>query len=191
MGRIVQVVDPARLRARREAVPQGRIVEVWADVFEPDACWLVESAFEALRPADGVPPLRRVVDGERVPVLVPAEATSAESMPAADDVRARVLSRHGIAAFWIPPAEVGPQVLDTAVGPQDLFFFQKRAGAGESHLWRLFRSRYDARGFLARRYPGDPRVEAWLAALPYEDFAALTAAPWQSDAAASGPQASP
>lgn len=176
MGRIVQVVDATRLRARREAVPEGRGLEVWADVFEPDACWLVEAAWDALRPADGSPPLRRVVEGERVPILVPAEASSAESMPAADDLRARVLARHGIAAFWIPPAEAGPQVLETAVGPQDLYFFQKRAGSGESHLWRLFRSRYDARGFLTRRYPGDPRVEPWLAALPYEDFEALAAA---------------
>src|SRR5919106_1771755 len=97
MGRIYQVVDPTRLRARREAVPGG---------------------------------------GAR---------------------------------------EVGPEVFDTAVGPQDLFFFLRRPGREPSHLWRLFRSRYDARGFLGRRYPGDPRVDTWMAALPYEDFDALVA----------------
>lgn len=177
MGRIYQVVDPTRLRAQRERGPEGRVLEVWPDVFEPSTCWLVEEAWLALKPAENAPPVRRVIDGERVPVLFPSsDVTRADSMPDLDAVRARLLARHGIAAFWIPPGEVGPQVLDTAVGPQDLFFFLKRAGAEEAHLWRLFRSRYDARGFLGRRYPGDPRVADWVAALPFEDFGALAAA---------------
>lgn len=175
MGRIYQVVDPTRLRARREARADAPVLEVWPDVYEPDACWLVEAAWLALGPAEAPPPVRRVIEGDRVPVLVPQEATGAESMPEPDAVRARLLSRHGAGAFWIPPGEVGPQVVETAVGPHDLFFFQKRAGTGQAHLWRLFRSRYDARGFLARRYPGDPRLEAWLAALPFEDFDELAA----------------
>lgn len=177
MGRIVQVVDPGRLRARRDAAPGGRALEVWPDVYEPDACWLVEAAWEALRgAAPGPPPeVRRVVEGDQVPVLFPAEVVDADSLPESDAVRARLLARHGIAAFWVPPTEVGPQVVDTAVGPQDLFFHLRRVGSERAHLWRLFRSRYDARGFLGRRYPGDPRLEAWLAALPHEDFEALAA----------------
>ncbi len=176
MGRIYQIVDPTRLRARREADPAGRALEVWPDVFEPEACWLVEAAWLALRPAEDAPSVRRILDGDRVAVIFPAEVVAADSMPDADAVRARILARHGIGALWIPPGEVGPQLLETAVGPQDLFFFLRRAGAEQAHLWRLFRSRYDARGFLARRYPGDPRVEAWVAALPFEDFEALVAA---------------
>jgi hypothetical protein len=177
MGRIYQVIDPTRLRAQRERAPEGRIVEVWPDVFEPEACWLVEAAWLAVKPAGDPPPVRRVIDGDRVPVLFPGEVVGAgaDSMPEPDAVRARLLARHGIAAFWIPPGEVGPQVLDTAVGPRDLFFFLKRAGTDQAHLWRLFRSRYDARGFLARRYPADPRVDGWVAALPFDDFEALTA----------------
>ena len=177
MGRIYQVVDPTRLRARREAVPGGGALEVWPDVFDRDACWLVEAAWGRLAPPEpaAAPPVRRVVEGDRVPVLFPAAVVGADSLPDPDAVRARVLSRHGMAAFWVPPGEVGPQVLDTAVGPQDLFFFLRRPGREPSHLWRLFRSRYDARGFLGRRYPGDPRVDTWMAALPYEDFDALVA----------------
>jgi hypothetical protein len=175
VGRIYQLLDPTRLSARRAAVPGGRALEVWPDAYESAACWLVEAAWTALRPpAPGpAPPVLRVVDGDRVPVLFPAEVEAADSLPDRDAVRARVLARHGIGAFWIPPGEVGPQVIETAVGPQDLFFYLRRVGARQAHLWRLFRSRYDARGFLARRYPGDPRVEAWAAALPHEDFDAL------------------
>lgn len=177
MGRIYQVVDPTRLRARREAVEGGGALEVWPDVFERDACWLVEAAWSRLAPSDpaAAPPVRRLVDGDRVPILFPAGVVGAESLPDPDAVRARVLSRHGIAAFWVPPGEAGPQVLDTAVGPQDLFFFLRRPGSARAHLWRLFRSRYDARGFLGRRYPSDARLEGWMAVLPYEDFDALVA----------------
>ncbi|HEX7127925.1 MAG TPA: hypothetical protein VF406_19385 [Thermodesulfobacteriota bacterium] len=176
MGRIYQVIDPTRLRAQRERAPEGQVFEVWPDVFDPAACWLAEAAWLALRPAEDPPPVRLVIEGERVPVLFPSEIVRADSMPELDAVRTRLLARHGIAALWIPPGEVGPQVLDTAVGPQDLFFFLKRAGTDEAHLWRLFRSRYDARGFLGRRYPGDLRVADWVAALPFEDFEALAAA---------------
>lgn len=176
MGRIYQVVDPTRLRARRQAVEGGAALEVWPDVFEPDTCWLTEDAWTRLAPPSGPrPAVRRVIDGDAVPVLFAGEVVGRESLPEPDSVRARLLSRRGIAAFWIPPDEVGPQVLETAVGPQDLFFFLKRAGAPQVHLWRLFRSRYDARGFLGRRYPGDPRVDGWIARLPYEDFDALVA----------------
>jgi hypothetical protein len=178
MGRLYQVVDPSRLRARREAAPSGRGLEVWADVAEPETCWLVEAAWLALRETDAgpVPAVRRIVEGDEIPILFAADVVAPESLPNDDAVRARVLSRRGMAAFWVPPAEVGPQVQDTAVGPHDLFFYQKRLGAAQSHLWRLFRSRYDARGFLGRRYPGDLRVEGFLARLPHEDFDALVAA---------------
>lgn len=177
VGRIYQIVDPTRLRARRQAVEGGAALEVWPDVFEPDTCWLTGEAWAKLAPppAEPRPPVRRVLDGEAIPVLFPGEVVAPESLPEPDSVRARLLARHGIAALWVPPGEVGPQVLDTAVGPQDLFFFLRRVGAPQAHLWRLFRSRYDARGFLGRRYPGDPRVDAWVARLPYEDFDALVA----------------
>ncbi len=177
MGRIYQVVDPTRLRARRQAVEGGAALEVWPDVFEPDTCWLTEEAWTRLAPPPpGLrPAVRRVIDGDAVPVLFAAEVVARESLPELDSVRARLLSRRGIAAFWIPPGEVGPQVLETSVGPQDLFFFLKRPGAPQAHLWRLFRSRYDARGFLGRRYPGDPRVDEWVGRLRYEDFDTLAA----------------
>ncbi len=178
MGRIYQVVDPTRLKARRLAVEGGAALEVWPDLLEPDTCWLTEAAWATLAPPPpaAAPPVRLVIDGDQVPILVPGEVVGRESLPEPDSVRARLLARRGIAAFWIPPDEVGPQVVETAVGPQDLFFFLKRVGAPQAHLWRLFRFRYDARGFLGRRYPGDPRVDEWLTRLPHEDFNALVRA---------------
>ncbi|HWP35785.1 MAG TPA: hypothetical protein VNM66_09325 [Thermodesulfobacteriota bacterium] len=177
MGLIYQVLDPAGLRARRQAVEGGASLEIWLDVYEPGTCWLTEEAWTRLAPPPpAAPAICRVLDGERIPVLFPGEPPDDPSLPEPDAVRARLLSRHGIAAFWIPPEEVTPQLADPSTGPQDPFFFLKRVGAAQSHLWRLFRSRYDARGFLSRRYPGDPRVDAWLARLPYEDFDALVRA---------------
>lgn len=52
----------------------------------------------------------------------------------------------------------------------DAFFFLRRIGTDVNHLWRLFRSREDARWFVEKHLGGDPHARTWPDLLPAEDF---------------------
>jgi hypothetical protein len=167
MSRIYRIDDGRAVRERQRGLPKGTVAEVWPDVFEPGTFW-VSGATKQLLDGDGAPLTSSAsVEASRIPVYFPEEPRDADSLPAEESLRARVLAGHGIAAIWYgATSPAGARPLPEPTSPEDAFFYLMKMGSRVNHVWRLFRTREEAVEFIMRFFPDDPKGRAWAEALP-------------------------
>ena len=150
----------------------GRYFEIWPDVFEDGLYWVGEEAKAMLDELDVPHQVRCTVDDERVPIFYGGlPPGSADVLPGPESVRARALAGRGIAVALVEEGSGRPSV--EPAGPEDAYFFLSRPRAGRYFIWRLFRSKDDARAFIRRHQVTDGDLEAWLTASPVEQFSDL------------------
>ena len=158
----------------------GQYFEIWPDVFEGGLYW-VSGAAKALLDEVKVPhEVRWTVDEERVPIFYggPPPGTH-DLLPGAESVRARALAGRGIGVALVEEGSGRPSLEPS--GPEDAYFFLSRPRAGRYFIWRLFRSKEDARAFIRKHHFADADLEGWLAASPVERFADLPRPPGATD----------
>lgn len=197
MGRIYLVSDRAEIDRRRRALP-GVLIEVWPDLHWDDPIWLGpdetrRAAYLAAareRPPAGLfwigetskaaldgggDPLAcdLAIDEAAVPIYYGPRLADAESLPAEDSLRARILSAHGIAAVWITYDRFGVRTEHQPRSPLDPVFFLRRPRARAVHLFHAVATKTEAVAFMARQTADDPDAADWAARLPAEDFADL------------------
>jgi hypothetical protein len=86
-----------------------------------------------------------------------------------------VLSAHGIAVAWITVDQFGDRTVYEPTGPADPIFFLRRPGGSAAHIWRLFRTRAEARLYMAEYYGRDSEGRDWADTLSVETFEDLLA----------------
>ena len=174
MSRIYRIDDGRGVRERQRALPKGTVAEVWPDVFEPGTFW-VSAATKQLLDGEGEPLTSSVsVEGSRVPIYFPEEPRAADSLPAEESLRVRVLAGHGIAVTWYGmTSSPSTRALPEPASPEDAFFYLMKMGGRVNHVWRLFRTRDEAVEFMARFFPDDSKARAWVEALPVARFSEL------------------
>lgn len=166
------------MRERQRSLPRGCVVEAWPDVFHPGVFWLSEATKRRLDGSGPPLPASAVVEGSRVPILLPDEGREAGSLPSPDSLRVRVVAGHGIAVMWYgSTAEGNTHPLPEPTSPEDAFFYLRKRGGRANHAWRLFRTREEAVEFIARHFPDDARARAWAAALPVGRYTDLVSRP--------------
>lgn len=170
MSRLYLVSEGAEIARRRGGLPPTALVEAWPDLLAPGEFWLGETS-KALLDQPGNPlPTRFAIDGERVPVYYGPRLCDVESLPSEESLRSRVLSARGIALAWITLDRFGERAHQAPASLHDPVFYLRRPGGSAAHLWRLFRTRREAGVYLSEHFAGDPEIEAWVSALPVEDF---------------------
>lgn len=154
------------VRERRGKLPRGTLAEAWPDLFEAGLFWVPEASKALLDQAGG--PLTPVLSVQEaaVPIFYPIPPTHPDSLPETGSLLARVLAGHGIAVAWVGAGEALDRVPVEPVSMEDAFFFLRRAGGPVNHLWRLFRSRDDARAYAAKELRGVAEAEPWAGGLP-------------------------
>jgi hypothetical protein len=60
-------------------------------------------------------------------------------------------------------------------GPADPIFYLRRPGGTAAHIWRMFRTKPEARVYMAEYYGRDSEGRDWAEGLPVETFDALLA----------------
>lgn len=164
--------DLATARRRIQDRWPGRYFEIWPDVFERGLYW-VGTQTKALLDEGQVPHgVRFSVDDDRVPIFYGGgPPPSADVLPAPESVRTRALAGRGIGVALVEEGGARPSV--EPAGPEDAYFSLTRPGASRYFIWRLFRSKEDARTYLRKHKVVDEALEAWLAASQIEQFADL------------------
>ncbi|MBI3989395.1 MAG: hypothetical protein HY347_07235 [candidate division NC10 bacterium] len=179
MLKIYRLGDAAEILKRKQAIPPGVPAQVWGDVLEqskvgllrlPKFFWVDEETKMVL---DGLgDPLKPLfaIDGEKIPIFSLKPPEGREGYPSETSVRVRVIAGHGIGVAWLQCDPGEARLLHEPSSPRDAFFFLKRVGFHATHLWRLFRSREDARWFVNTYSPEDPQASTWPDLLPADDF---------------------
>ena len=160
-------------RQLRQAL-KGRYVEIWSDVFEEGVFWVADEAKQALEEVK-IPfkvPGQISADLVRIyyaPHLQPDPA----SLPNEDSVKARVLAGHGIGAvlFFIGDGKQMPP--EEPTHPKDALFYLSKPGAKYYYLWRLFRSKEDAEGYVVQKFKDDEEAKAWADSIPVLSYGEL------------------
>jgi hypothetical protein len=116
---------------------------------------------------------RLALPADAVPVFYGPRLCDLESLPREESLRARVLSAHGIAVAWITLNAMGERATHEPKSADEPLFHLRRPGGGAGHLWRLFRTKAEAVGWMERTYGQDSEGAEWARALPAEDFEAL------------------
>lgn len=170
MAKIYLLGDHDEVMRRRRAAPTGTSVEAWMDVFEPNYFWVPEVSKQTLD--DFGRPLKSlfVVEAEAIPIFYVSPVQDLTSLPPEESLRVRTLAGHGIGVAWVTCDQHGQRISYDPSSHQDAFFFLRRMGTDVNHLWRLFRSREDARWFVEKYLGGDPHARTWPDLLPAEDF---------------------
>jgi len=96
-------------------------------------------------------------------------------LPLEESLRARVLSARGIAVAWISYDQFGERTVYEPTGPADPIFYLRRPGGSAAHIWRLFRTKPEARVYMAEYYGRDSEGRDWAETLPAETFDELLA----------------
>jgi hypothetical protein len=115
------------------------------------------------------------VDAAAVPVYYGPRLSDVESLPLEESLRARVLSARGIAVVWISYDQFGQRTVYEPTGPADPIFYLRRPGGTAAHIWRLFRTKPEARAYMAEYYGRDSEGREWAATLPAETYEDLLA----------------
>lgn len=150
----------------------GRYVEIWPDVFDEKLFWVGGSAKALLDEVKVPHAVRLTVDEDRVPIFFGDRAPGApDVLPEAESVRARSLAGRGIGVALVEEGGSRPSVEPS--GPEDAYFFLSRPRAGRYFIWRLFRSKADAREFVRKHKVADADLEGWIASAPVETFEEL------------------
>jgi hypothetical protein len=110
-----------------------------------------------------------------VPVYYGPRLQDVESLPLEESLRARVLSARGIAVAWITYDQFGQRTVYEPTGPADPIFYLRRPGGTAAHIWRLFRTKPEARIYMAEYYGRDSEGRDWAETLPAETFDDLLA----------------
>ena len=170
MAQIFLVSDGAEIGARRRRVPPGRLVEAWPDLYVAGDFWVGETS-KALLDAQGPPlPAKLSLDGSSVPIYYGPRLSDVESLPLEESLCGRILSAHGIAAVWITLDQFGVRAIHEPSGPSDPIFYLRRPAGTAAHVWRLFRSKREARVYMAEYYGKDSEGRDWADGLRIETF---------------------
>jgi len=175
MARLYLVSDGGELARRRAKLAPGQLAEAWPDLATPDHVWIGEESKAVLDAAGSPLPVQLVLDGARVPVYYGPRLADLDSLPREESVQTRVLSAHGVAAAWITLDRAGQRTTHTASSPADPVFFLRRPRGTVSHVWRLFRTRAEARAFMSEESDDDAGALTWLQTLHADDFDELIA----------------
>jgi hypothetical protein len=171
---LVQGAGLGELWPKLRQALQGRYVEIWSDVFQDGRFWVGREARAALEEAGIAFEETHRIPADRVRIhytshLRPEPGT----LPEEDSVRARVLAGHGIAAALVFVGDGTQMPPEEPTDPKDALFYLSRPGARCYYLWRLFRSREDAEGYVVQRLGPDDAARAWLASIPALSYGEL------------------
>jgi hypothetical protein len=174
MPRLHALPDAAEVARRRKLLP-GRLLEAWPDLYTSGQVWVGDETRALLETAGGPLSVTLSVDANAVPVYYGPRLRDVESLPPEESLRARVLSAHGIAVAWITYDQFGQRTVYEPTGPADPIFYLRRPAGTAAHIWRLFRTRAEARVYMAEYYGRDSEGREWAETLPAETFDALLA----------------
>jgi hypothetical protein len=170
VGKLYLVADGGEVARRRPLVAAGRIVEAWPDLAAKGEFWMGEAA-KALLDATGEPLRAKLaLEPAAVPVYYGPRLCDVDSLPAEESLQTRALSARGIATVWITMDRFGERTQYEPTSPVDPVFYLRRPGGSTAHVWRLFRSRGEARVYMAEFFGNDPEGQQWADG--------LTAATW-------------
>jgi hypothetical protein len=177
MPRLYFMTDGNEMVRRRALVPKGSVVEAWPDMAgERGSFWVGEESKTLLDAAGDTPMAAKLaLPADAVPVFYGPQLCDLESLPREESLRARVLSAQGIAVAWVTLNAMGQRNTHEPTSVDEPVFHLRRPGGGSGHLWRMFRTKGDAVGWMERTFGKDSEGAEWARALPVEDFAALLA----------------
>jgi hypothetical protein len=175
MAHLHALADAGEVAKRRPLLPRGRLLEVWPDLYVTGQAWVGDEARALLETAGGVLTVALSVDAAAVPVYYGPRLQDVESLPLEESLRARVLSARGIAVAWITYDQFGQRTVYEPTGPADPIFYLRRPGGTVAHIWRLFRTKSEARVYMAEFYGRDSEGRDWAETLPAETFDDLLA----------------
>lgn len=175
MARVHALPDAGEVAKRRKLLPPGRLLEVWPDLYVPGRVWIGDEARALLETAGGALAVALSVDAAAVPVYYGPRMQDVESLPLEESLRARVLSARGIAVAWITYDQFGERTVYEPTGPADPIFYLRRPGGTTAHVWRLFRTKQEARVYMAEYHGRDSEGRDWAETLPAETFDDLLA----------------
>ncbi len=175
MARVHLLADAAEVAKRRKLAPPGRLLEAWPDLYVAGRAWVGDEARRLLEAAGGPLPFALSVDEAAVPIYYGPRLQDTESLPLEESLRARALSAHGIAVAWITYDQFGQRTVYEPTGPADPIFYLRRPAGTAVHIWRLFRTKQEARVYMAEYYGRDSEGRDWAEALPAETFEDLLA----------------
>jgi len=173
MGRLYLVADSGEIGRRRPLVKAGQLIEAWPDQHAKGEFWMGEHAKSHLD-ATGEPLEAKLeLDAASVPVYYGPRLCDVESLPAEESLQTRALSARGIAVAWITVDRFGERTQYEPKSPVDPVFYLRRPGGRAAHVWRLFRSRAEARVYMAEYFGNDPKGQQWaegLAAATWDEM---------------------
>ena len=175
MARVHALPDAGEVAKRRKLLPPGRLLEVWPDLYVTGQTWVGDEARALLEAAGGPLPVALSVDAAAVPVYYGPRLSDVDSLPLEESLRARVLSARGIAVAWISYDQFGQRTVYEPTGPADPIFYLRRPGGTTAHVWRLFRTKREARVYMAEYHGRDSEGRDWAETLPAETFDDLLA----------------
>jgi len=174
-ARVHLVVDAAEVARRRKLLPPGRLLEAWPDLYVTGHAWVGDDTRSLLDGAGSPMPVALSVEAAAVPIYYGPRLRDTESLPLEASLRARVLSAHGIAAAWITYDQFGQRTVYEPTGPADPIFYLRRPAGSAAHIWRLFRTRTEARVYMTEYYGRDSEGRDWADTLPADTFEDLLA----------------
>lgn len=175
MARLHALPDAGEVARRRRLLPPGRLLEAWPDLYVAGQAWVGDHARALLEEAGGPLPVTLSVEAAAVPIYYGPRLSDVESLPLEESLRARVLSAHGIAVAWITYDQFGQRTVYEPSGPADPIFYLRRPAGSAAHVWRLFRTKAEARVYMAEYYGRDSEGRDWAESLPAETFDELLA----------------
>ncbi|HJR01127.1 MAG TPA: hypothetical protein VKA83_05815 [Methylomirabilota bacterium] len=175
MARLHALPDAAEIAKRRKRLPPGRLLEAWPDLYVAGQVWVGDEARALLETVGGTLAVTLSVDAAALRVYYGPRLSDVESLPLEESLRARVLSARGIAVAWISYDQFGQRTVYEPTGPADPIFYLRRPGGTAAHIWRLFRTKPEARAYMAEYYGRDSEGRDWAAGLPAETFDELLA----------------
>lgn len=175
MARLHALPDAGEVARRRRRLPPGRLLEAWPDLYVAGQAWVGDQARALLEEAGGPLPVTLSVDAAAVPIYYGPRLSDVESLPLEESLRARVLSAHGIAVAWITYDQFGQRTVYEPSGPADPIFYLRRPAGSAAHIWRLFRTKAEARVYMTEYFGHDSEGRDWAESLPAETFDDLLA----------------
>jgi len=175
VARLHALSDASEVARRRKLLPPGLLLEAWPDLYPAGQAWVGDEARARLESAGGPLPIALSVDAAAVPVYYGPRLSDVESLPLEESLRARVLSARGIAVAWITYDQFGQRTVYEPTGPADPIFYLRRPAGTAAHIWRLFRTKAEARAYMAEYYGRDSEGRDWAETLPAETFDDLLA----------------
>jgi hypothetical protein len=170
VGRLHLVTDSEEIARRRKRLPAGSVVEAWPDLSAAGRFWIGDASRDLLDSVGTPLPAMLSLDGAILPIYYGPRLQDVESLPAEESLQARVLSAHGIAVAWITIDQFGARTVYEPTGPADPIFYLRRPAGTAAHIWRLFRTRREARVYMGEYYGRDSEARDWAEALPAETF---------------------